>query len=236
MHEIDFDAGVWGLLYTHHRVPDRVLSAMLASVRAMGLPDERLLISCQRPDDRLPERAKKVYFTPSDPFWIPAIYEQMLAGLDRLHDQARVLTLEHDVLYPATYLDVMSDAMTSAYQVYYYTLVRHLDIRAGQRADFWASDPNGTRTLQSCAGGQVGLLKQHARTDLMAYRSGTLHKDFELGVIPGGWARVDADQPVLDLRQGSNTSSTGYDKTIHHETDYHAYWGHAHHLRRRLIG
>ena len=225
---------VWGLLYTHHQVPDGVLRAMLASIRAMGLPDERLLICCHHPDSRLPVRSPVVYHKPVDSYWIPAIYEQMITGLERLPQDDFVLTLEHDILYPSTYLSDMAAQMKNPDCVYYYTLVRHIDLRVGGREDFWASDPNGTRTLQSCCGGRVGHLLGLARQDLAAYNAGTLSKDFELG-LARNWERVDTERPVLDIRHGANTSSTGFDKTIHFATDYLPYWGHAQPLRARLM-
>ncbi|SOD81046.1 hypothetical protein [Spirosoma fluviale] len=229
-------SNVWGLLYTHHLVPDRVLAQSLATIRAMGLPDEQLVISCHRPDARLPDRARKVFHKSDNANWIPAIYSQMIAGLSLIPGGDRVLTLEHDVFYPVTYLDQMSAAMTEAGSVYYYTLLRHLDLRDGQRTEFWASDSNGTRTLQSCAGGYVDTLMGFARADLEAYNAGKLDKAFELGMGGGGsWRRVDGDQPVLDVRHGANTTSTGYEKEAYFIEYKNAYWGYAHQLRKRLM-
>lgn len=225
---------VWGVLYTHHQVADKVLAATLASIRAMGLPDERLVICGQHDDARFPEKAHKVFHTPSDPAWVPAIYEQMIAGLSQLPPGVRTLTLEHDVFYPVTYLSTMAEAIKDPSKAYYYTLVRHVDIRPGQRQDFWASDAAGTRTLQSCCGGWANRLLELAKADLQAYRDGVLNKGFELG-MPTGWARVDAEQPVLDVRQGHNSTDTGYHAGTFLQTDYLPYWGYARHLRSRIM-
>ena len=231
---------VYGLLYTHHRVPDAVFKLVLDSIKLTGLPEENLLISAHYQDNRFPPRARRKFFTPRHPGtnigneWMAMIYQQMIAGLEILPSDAWVLTLEHDVAYPIGYLETMRDAMIDPTVVYYYTNLRHLDIRPGGQPHFWASDPNGTRTLQSCCGGNVTTLLSHARRDLVNYLQGTLRADFELG-INDRWQGVYCEQCVLDIRQGSNTSNVGYDKTIHHETSTLPYWGNADHLKRRLV-
>jgi len=213
---------VWGLLYTHHKVQDGLLAAMLSSVRGMGLPDDRLVVSCHRPDARLP--SNQIHRVPEDGHWIGAIYEQMIAGLSVLPPTDYVLTLEHDVLYPPSYLADMTAAMTKPDVVYYYTNVRHMDIREGERTDFWASDSNGTRTLQSGCGGRVSYLLALAQEDLRNYRAGNLGKDFELG-LTGAWATVNSDTPMIDIRHGQNTSTVGYDKEIYYPSGALPQWG-----------
>jgi hypothetical protein len=199
----------------------------------MGLPDERLVIACHQPDSRLPEKARKVYHRPSDPHWIPAILEQMLAGLAVIPEGVKVLTLEHDVLYPLTYLDKMSAAIQRTDIAYYYTLVRHLELSGSKRLFFWASDGNGTRTLQSCCGGYRAALAGFAQADLTAWRLATYKKSFELG-IDGHFDCVPGVQPVLDIRQGINTSETGYENDGYFFEAENAYWGNAMQLRKRL--
>lgn len=226
---------VWGVMYTHHKIADKVLAQTLATIRAMGLPDERLIISCQYPDNRFPIAATKVFHKPADQFWIPAIYEQMIAGLAAVPLGARVLTLEHDVFYPISYLSVMAEAMKDPYFAYYYAQLMHVDVRAGQREDFFASDSNGTRTLQSCCGGWAMRLLQLAKADLLDYQEGRLKSEgFELG-MKGSWARVDGEYAVLDVRQGNNATETGYSAGTFMATESLPYWGKATHLRSRIM-
>ncbi|RYC70644.1 hypothetical protein [Spirosoma sordidisoli] len=224
----------WGMLYTHHKIADAVLNRVLAHINAMGLREDRLVVVGWHEDGRIPLDAVQVHCRPTDTHWHPAIYEQMIAGLEVIPPDANVLTLEHDILYPHTYLDTMSRAMIRHDKVYFYTHVRHIDVRpVPQQLGFWASDPNGTRTLQSGAGGRCSHLLSEARQNLASYRNGTFKGDFELG-INTGWEGVYHQHPLLDIRQGNNSTDTGYDKAVYFASNTETYWGDAMPLIKRL--
>ena len=233
---------VWGLLYTHHNVPDRVLQASLASVQAMGLPWERVVICGHRPDKRFPPAATLVYHDTTElckQHWAPAIYEQMEQGALRVPDGARIACLEHDILYPACYLDTVSELAVRPDLTYFWAHIRHLDLRPSATAHFWDTDPNGTHTFQSGAVSSKSLLLLNVGKKLAKWHHDRNPGAFEPGT-EGPWETMthlagQALPPLIDIRHGRNASRVGDDQPMAHTDAYLPAWGMARHWQNRLL-
>lgn len=218
---------LFGLLYTHHKVPDAVLKAMLQSVALAGLDAHQLMIVSNRPDPRFPRGCWNIGNDNADRLrlpsgWIPAIYEQMMTGLSALPPGATVCFLEHDVLYPHCYFDVVQDTMQHNAQpntTYFYTPYRHLDLRPdraqfGGKSGFWSASEAGTRTFSSGTFGTRQHLMNVVAEKQQRWRTTGNVGGFEPG-IDGLWRGVQYQHglqtvqelpPLLDIRHGTGTN------------------------------
>lgn len=243
---------IFGLLYTHHKVPDAVLRAMLDSVRMAGLPDHRLVVVSNRPDPRFPRTCWNIGNDNSHTLsqqhgWIPAIYEQMETGLSQIPPGSTVCFLEHDVLYPACYFDVIADRTITADRTYFWTPYWHIDLnparRPGGKEEFWNSDTNGTYTVAS---GTIG--KRQWLLDAVQHKQHLWETTRNVGVFEPGIGTAEAPLPIefiadyqgrplppnLDIRTGANTTATWDNGPARRRADYDPYWGHAAHWHRRF--
>jgi hypothetical protein len=241
---------IFGLLYTHHKVPDKVLAAMLNSVRTAGLPDRQLMIVSNGRDARFPKDCWHICnnnaLTLKIRGWEAAILEQMAVGLGWLPTGAVVCFLEHDVLYPVDYFKTVAEQSIVPGRTYFYGCYRHLDLHPGPDpaySGFWCGHEGGLCCAASGISGDRQTLLNRVRDKQDEVRRGNIRITYEPGingpmeVLSHDLATGQELVSLLDIRHGANTSNFGYhNQAAHHAALHHAYWGSAAILRQALNG
>jgi len=238
---------VYGILYTHHKVPDGVLAAVFSSVRATGLPASHLIVVATKEDDRIPRDCIRVirdtaHWKREFPStgWVASIYEQILAGLDQVPDGAAACLVEHDVLYPYDYFcNMREEVQKDPASLVYYTNLKHFDLN-GRHCAFWDSDRNGTYMFLMGLGGTKEAMA-HAFYEKYGY---WFFDEAKIGCLEPVTAKYrnlvsTAERPLnplVDIKHDFNTSNMGFNAEPSRLYDALPGWGTAARLRRRLRG
>jgi hypothetical protein len=205
---------IYGLLYTHHKVPDSILRLMLQSIEFAGLPNDHLVLCGHRPDSRFPSDAKLVIRDSSHYLkeypkigFAAAIYEQQLAGLEAIPDGAVVCLLEHDCLYPPDYFHTISELNYRPDTIYSWVQMRQLDARPGSVDFFWQLNDRGETCFASTLSGVKELLVANIQANFDEWRQTQAIRCIE--PLGRKWERIktDGDSPIIDIHHGRNTSN-----------------------------
>jgi hypothetical protein len=186
---------------------------------------------------RLPTNVKTYYLPIADLGWQRAIFHKIRLALLQIPAGSVVAMAEHDVLYPKGYFNRIKDTQLDNDLVYYWKSCLHLSL-VSDKQEFFYSDQNHTRTLLSgCFGRRDTILRAVNKRigQVEALAEGEEYHPFELG-LDGNWGYVyEPDSPLLDIRHGSNATTTGHDKGYYEPLAHHPYWGDASILHARLI-